>query len=153
MPRQPLPLIAYVASESEPGKRHAVKAKDGQLTCGCGRWVFNKEWQADHSRPRVCHHTEEVQRQLRAAHLTVAQAARLATTLQATVPDAALMDRHVDPITQAIQEFRRRWSPFPQLAFTEIETLVRQFAASTPAPSITARPAWLGGGRAIILRD
>lgn len=160
MPRQNLPLIAYVASRSDPTTRHAVKAKDGKLTCSCGQWVFNKAWQANHAVPRTCHHTDEVTRQLRADNLTVVQAIQIAQDAARRGSNVAALG--LNPVRVEAERiaylFRGQGATRLNAALAdEIEQAIRRFASTNTIADRTtvviATPSWLGGGRAIILRD
>lgn len=140
-------LVGRVASVSTssvyPIKWDTLK---GRFTCPCPKWKFGKG-------TKHCHHVDAVEDHLRQGRLTVQEAILLMAS--ATGTGEYLPQRPVDPIEALWTDIntggtRRR--PGVTMTYAQFRDRVLALGASvTPAP--TTRPDWLGGIRAIILRD
>ena len=49
------PIVLECNSKSEPDKTHFVRCKDGEYSCNCRGWIFNRE------KPKRCKHTDRAQ--------------------------------------------------------------------------------------------
>lgn len=47
-------VVCRVNSKSDPGKKYAVRQKEGSLSCNCKGWIFNR------ATPKRCRHTDAV---------------------------------------------------------------------------------------------
>ena len=131
-------LVAQLESSSGD---HSYRVKwdmlHQELTCNCPRWRFTKE------RPRTCRHTDETRDHLAAEHLTVTDAIAIMSgsmnrggdTMFPTRPDAV----------------RSLWLQAATMTLDDFRAACGQLGAA--ATSLPAIPDWLGGRRAIILRD
>lgn len=134
MARQPWLLVAKVASESDPGHEWPVKTEGTRLGCGCPRWVFARKDAKD------CRHVREVEGRIAGLGGIRVVYNLLRRGIDLNLGGAA---------PTAVPPGRRHPSPAPR---------PRRQAVQPPPPTTTdailaAQPDWLGGGRAIILRD
>jgi hypothetical protein len=147
-------LLARVASESEPDVVREVKTDGEVLSCGCPRWRFNQERDADGH--RTCKHTRGVEPHVRAVGgLRAAMALVQAGGTQLLTDRAAQASREPCDLECGNRFFtgqprcRHRRNIHQSMA-----SLGRPIAGAPPeeqAPS--ALPDWLGGGRAILIRE
>jgi hypothetical protein len=162
-------LLARVASESDPGHEWEVKTDGVRLTCSCPRWIFNRPVDGAE---RSCRHTEEVRPRVEAAGGIPAVLAMLRRGLEPALAEPAR-----PRLGRGVREVARpRVGPQATPLSAQPCDLAcgNQFftgsarcrhgrdvvaslasipqAAQDRAPQ-PAAPEWLGGGRAIILRD
>lgn len=152
-------LIARIASTENPHTdAYPIKwdTATERLTCPCPKWKFCRG-------NKTCHHVEAAAAHLRAAKLTVHEAMAIMATASGTTE--FLPQRQIDPIEQLWNDLivnpaqdRRgslQYVRSVRLSYEQFRDRVLALGATVPVPSsiTSSRPDWLGGIRAIILRD
>lgn len=148
-------LIATVASSRDPTKEYQVKTDGNRLTCSCPRWRFARGGDAN----RSCRHTQEVQPRVDALGgigrvLTLIRAMG-ASSLDDAIPAGAVGRNPLPAPARTSRpglrtaERRATGSPAPMVNTPP----PRPAPASQVGVADDIRPDWLGGRRAIILRD
>lgn len=143
--------LTDVASDSEWGKRHAIKwdRSAEQLTCPCTSWKFARG-------TKRCKHTDYVVEQLSANGMTVRDAVRAVAQTSGAIDLRQPIAQ--DQVALDVNALCAKWGIVRSTVGSEVEALIRKHAAKPLAPAVASlpsinRPAWLGEGRALILRD
>lgn len=135
-------LVAKVESQSEPGKSRQVKTDGDRLTCSCGGWVFN------HRGDRTCRHTDYVNELIRpmGGLPAILGLLRRGIALDTDAPSQLATDHTSGPRRRRPSRPTHRPAPAPVVA----PPTTREVAVSVAQQP---QPAWLGGGRPLIIRD
>jgi hypothetical protein len=148
--------LTFVESASDPSQRYEIKTDGVTMSCACPRWRFARGGTRD------CRHLQEVRTTMEAEHMTLQSAMRfldlgvdpinpLAEAVRAEDARRVALRAEVEGIFNSTP-WRPTFATDRVLAIIERESTTKR--APTPVAEIAnRRPAWLGGGRAILLRD
>lgn len=154
--------VATVASASDPSKTYEVSTDGKTLTCPCTGWTRRTGPNGE----RTCRHVREVESRLQSVGglETAIRLIRRGVDVQVDVAVGAVNAAPVRPepwyenldvgVRKLVEDFAGRTVRPVMLAAID-EALKRAMTGQRPHVGNVGRatPDWLGGGRAIILRD
>jgi hypothetical protein len=139
--------FTFVESASNPAHRYEIKTDGNILSCACPAWRFKQGGTRD------CRHLQEVRNTLAASGMSVDTA--IAMLLMGIEPIDGTSSAGRAPVIRAARLHRelKEALGLSDSVIARIIQIVERDVVAPPTAVPISRPAWLGGARAILLRD